>query len=253
MPIHDWTRVLAGTFHHFHSAWITHLAEPLNGGILPGGYYALAEQHAGLLIPDILTFRHTDTAVGEAPPGGGAVAVAEAPPRVSRRLVATPEAVYRRLRRTLAIRAARGHHLVAILEIVSPANKDRPASVEALTEKIASALRCGCHVLLVDLLPPGRHDPQGIHGPVWEGYGSLADDPATDDKPYTLASYVAEPFTEAFVEPLGLGDDLPEMPLFLQADSYVNVPLESTYRAAHRGLPSYVREILDGQREPERG
>ena len=32
MPVHDWTRVQAGTFHHFHCAWITHLAEALNGG-----------------------------------------------------------------------------------------------------------------------------------------------------------------------------------------------------------------------------
>ncbi len=31
MPIHDWARVDAGTFHGFHTAWITHLSEALNG------------------------------------------------------------------------------------------------------------------------------------------------------------------------------------------------------------------------------
>jgi hypothetical protein len=34
MPIHDWTRVDAGTFHDFHQAWITHLKETLNDGVL---------------------------------------------------------------------------------------------------------------------------------------------------------------------------------------------------------------------------
>ena len=29
MPIHDWTRVDAGTFHAFHTAWVTHLSEML--------------------------------------------------------------------------------------------------------------------------------------------------------------------------------------------------------------------------------
>jgi len=46
MPIHDWTRVSAGTFHDFHNAWITELRNALNGGLLPRGFYAQGEQHA---------------------------------------------------------------------------------------------------------------------------------------------------------------------------------------------------------------
>jgi hypothetical protein len=60
MPVHDWTRVTAGTFHAFHNAWITHLQEALNGRILPNGYYALGEQRSGDIGPDILTL-HADT------------------------------------------------------------------------------------------------------------------------------------------------------------------------------------------------
>jgi len=45
MVLHDWTRVDAGTFHGFHTAWLTHLSESLNGGLLPKGYYSLPEQH----------------------------------------------------------------------------------------------------------------------------------------------------------------------------------------------------------------
>ena len=47
MPMHDWNLVDAGTFHAFHLAWIGELQKSLNGGGLPKGYYALAEQYAG--------------------------------------------------------------------------------------------------------------------------------------------------------------------------------------------------------------
>ena len=30
MPAHDWTRVEAGLFHHFHQAWIGQIAQILN-------------------------------------------------------------------------------------------------------------------------------------------------------------------------------------------------------------------------------
>jgi hypothetical protein len=244
--------VQVASFHHFHCAWITHLAEALNGGILPGGFYALAEQHAGRLIPDVLTLRLPEP-LPDAPGDGGGLAVAEAPPRVKRRLVASPDASYRLLRRTLTIRHTSGNRIVALVEIVSPANKDRDSSVEELVGKVDSALRAGCHVLLVDLFPPGRHDPRGIHGAVWERYGSAPDESEEipGATPMTIASYVARPLAEAYVEYLAVGEELPEMPLFLQVDAYVNVPLEPTYTTAHRGLPLYLREVLDGRRAPE--
>ena len=33
MPLHDWARVSAGTYHDFHNSWITHLKEALNAGL----------------------------------------------------------------------------------------------------------------------------------------------------------------------------------------------------------------------------
>src|SRR4051812_10625443 len=54
MPVHDWTRVGAGIFHDFHTAWITEIRNGLNHGLLPQWYYALTEQHAGRFIPDVL-------------------------------------------------------------------------------------------------------------------------------------------------------------------------------------------------------
>src|SRR5687768_9541633 len=110
MPIHDWTRVKAGTFHHFHTTWIAHLAEALNSGVLPRDYYALAEQSTGQVGPDVLTLQATETdepPPDEDPSREGTVAVAEAPPRV--RFTAEVEAgAYARKRRRLVIRYSGG-------------------------------------------------------------------------------------------------------------------------------------------------
>src|SRR4051794_4282126 len=91
MPVHDWARVEAGIFHHFHSAWITELARALNAGLLPPDHYALGEQVAGGLGPDVLALR-APLAEGNGPSGDvqGTVAVAVAPPKV--RLTARAEA-----------------------------------------------------------------------------------------------------------------------------------------------------------------
>jgi hypothetical protein len=64
MPVHEWTRVTAGTFHDFHNAWITELRNVLNGGLLPEGYYALGEQRSGDVSPDVVTL-HAETAPPE--------------------------------------------------------------------------------------------------------------------------------------------------------------------------------------------
>ena len=55
MAVHDWTRVEAGIFHAFHVGWIAELSRAMNRGLLPTGYYALPEQLAGRLGPDVLT------------------------------------------------------------------------------------------------------------------------------------------------------------------------------------------------------
>ena len=89
MPVHDWTRVDAGLFHSFHTTWIVQINTALNSGLLPEGYYALAEQHASETIADVLTLRAA-RAGHDQPPGGtnGGTLVADAPPRVRHRQTA---------------------------------------------------------------------------------------------------------------------------------------------------------------------
>jgi hypothetical protein len=43
-----------------------------------------------------------------------------------------------------------------------------------------------------------------------------------------------------------LGAVLPDMPLFLQDDWYVNVPLEATYQEAYATVPGRWREVIEG-------
>jgi hypothetical protein len=68
MPVHDWTRVDAGIFHHFHHDWITEITRALNRGVLPDPFYALAEQYAGGFGPDVLTLQDGREASSETIP-----------------------------------------------------------------------------------------------------------------------------------------------------------------------------------------
>ncbi len=78
MPIHDWARVDAGIFHHFHHRWISAVSDALNGGLLPPDYYALAEQIAGGLGPDVITLQQPTNGAPPAPEPQGGIALATA-------------------------------------------------------------------------------------------------------------------------------------------------------------------------------
>jgi hypothetical protein len=249
MPVHDWTLVEAGIFHDFHTAWVPEIRTVLNDGLLPPGYYALAEQHAGRPITDILTLHVSPpplTPPLPLPPDTGGIAVADAPPQVRRRQTIEPAALARR--RSIAIRHVSGHRLVALIEIVSPANKDRAQHVEDFAAKIVDALDVGVHVLIIDLFPPGPHDPQGMHGVIHQRL-TLSEEPydLSTDEPLTLVSYASGFKVEICLNHLAVGAVLPEMPVFLRPDRYVNVPLETTYHAAYRGMPAFWKDFLEGR------
>jgi hypothetical protein len=159
--------------------------------------------------------------------------------------VGVPDTLARR--RSLAIRHVSGHRLIALLEIVSPANKDRARHIEDFAAQAVSALDVGVHLLVVDLFPPGRHDPYGIHGVILQRL-EQSDEPydLPAEEPLTLAAYAAGPQVDVYLEHLAVGAALPDMPLFLRPDRYISVPLESTYQAAYRGMPAFWREVLEG-------
>src|SRR4051812_28028096 len=109
MPIHDWTRVTAGTWHAFHLSWIAEIQLAPNGGLLPQDYYAQAEQIAGPLGPDVLTLQEVDPFPNglATPSSSGGIAVVTAPPKA--RLTCEAETNdYVLKRRTLVIRHTSG-------------------------------------------------------------------------------------------------------------------------------------------------
>jgi len=246
VPIHDWTKVNAGTFHHFHQSWIQEMARVLNSGQLPQGFYAMSEQITGGWGPDVLTLEapqdEDDPEIEGLSQGIGGTAVAERPPRVSFHIKAEID-MYAGKASRLTIRHSSNDRVVAVIESVSPGNKSSAYAVAKLVEKNADLLDAGVHLLIVDLFPPGAFDPEGLHEAIWQN-SSPDHLPFNPAKPLTLVSYVAE-VREAYVEPTAVGQALIDMPLFLDPRRYVSVPLEMTYKAAWDLVPAVWRKRIE--------
>jgi hypothetical protein len=246
--MHDWTRVAAGIFHDFHHAWIEEIKRALNAGLLPDDYYALAEQYAGGFGPDVLTLESAEEARDDGkspakPAGIGNGGLLVAPPKVA--LTAeTDLEFYRRKQKAVVVRHVSGDRIVAMVEIVSAGNKASRHALRSFVAKAMELLNRGIHLLIVDPFPPGRRDPQGLHGAIW---GELTDQeyigPA--GKPLTLAAYAAHPSVRAYVVRLAVGDRLTDMPLFLEAEAHVDVPLEATYSRAFAAVPRRWQHALE--------
>jgi hypothetical protein len=240
VPIHDWTRVRPNRFHHFHQTWTTTLAAALNRGGLPPGYFALAEQHAGGPEPDVLTLELTPPAAGSGAPAGLAV---EAVPPKARFVTRSEAAGYARKANRVTVRHPDGV-VIAVIEIVSPGNKDSRHAIRQFARKAVEFLHAGVHLLIVDLFPPGPRDPEGIHKVIWD---RIRDEPFTlpADRRLTAAAYSAGAEVVAYVEALAVGDPLPDMPIFLTPDRYVPCPLEATYQATWDVFPAVLKGPLE--------
>jgi Protein of unknown function (DUF4058) len=115
--------------------------------------------------------------------------------------------------------------LIAVIEILSPGNKDNTNGLKAFIRKAGKLLRRGVHLLVVDLFPPSVRDPDGIHKSIWDQFKEEPFE-RPPDKPLTLAAYAAGPEKVAYVENVAFGDPLPDMPIFLTPEHYVWCPLE---------------------------
>jgi hypothetical protein len=212
MSVHDWTRVDAGIFHAFHHGWITETARELNRLLPRGQYYALPQNVLGTVRPS--------------------------------NFVKDVPKWYANKKKSVAVHHVSDHRVVAVLEIVSSGNKDSRGSMRSFVNKAQDLLSAGIHLDILDLYPPTPRDPEGIHPVIWgeDDTGNYTFDPA---HPLTCAAYVGGADAQAFVEPVAVGDVLPNLPLFLLSDVYVNVPLEATYLAAFEALPAFLCDELN--------
>src|SRR5262249_18744716 len=108
----------------------------------------------------------------------------------------------------------------------------------------AELLDMRVHLLILDLLPPGKRDPQGIHGAMWDDITGQ-EYTLPPGKPLTLAAYESGLIVHSYVIHVAVGDTLPEMPLFLEPGAHIVVPLESLYQAAFDAVPRRWRRVLE--------
>jgi hypothetical protein len=242
MPVHDWSRAPAGLFHHFHQQWAGSICNALNAGRMPKGYYALLEQRAAGLIPDVIALER-EPASSEFPDRSTGIALAEAPPKTRFTSEASDLEAYAAKADRIAVYSPFGD-VVAIIELVSPGNKNSRHAIRSFVDKTLEFLSQGINVLIIDLFPPGRRDPQGIHKVIWDELQEEEAFELPSDKPLTMVAYSAGIPKKAFVEPVAVGDTLRDMPVFLDAATYILAPLESTYLATWETCPEQLRELI---------
>ena len=130
MPLLDHFRPPLSEYRHwhsFHNSWATAISSQLNA-LLPDGYFAEANVQFGIEI---------DVAAFDAPPPPAASYPVEYPESL------VEVRVFGRLG---------GPELAGAVELVSPANKDRPAHRVALANKCAAYLQAGVGLALVDVV-----------------------------------------------------------------------------------------------------
>jgi hypothetical protein len=243
MPIHNWARVPAGLFHHFHQHWAVFICDAMNAGRLPSGFYALVEQPTAGVTPDVITLeRGPESKVRRARPGG--IAVAEAPPKTRFVSQASDEDVLAARADRIAIFNPLGE-VVSIIELVSPGNKNSRHALRSFVEKTLDFLRQGIHILIVDLFPPSTRDPQGIHKVIWD---EVQEEPfeLPPGQPLTLVAYSAGVPKRAYIQPVAVADALPDMPVFLDSGTYIFAPLEASYLTTWETCPEPMRELIAG-------
>jgi hypothetical protein len=244
MPMHDWKRAPATIYHHFHQRWTVSICDTLNAGLLPSGYSALVEQFSSGLYPDVLAVPRRN------PKSSGSALRTTALEAPRTRMTVRPrEGRFHERANRVVVR----HHLgevVCAIEVVSPGNKAGRIAVQEFVAKAVDFLRRGINLVVVDPFPPGPQDPQTLHRLIWDEFDEGVPFELPAGEPLLLASYrAAAPLVEftpeAFIEPLRVGAELPDLPVWLDTDLYVSLPLERTYRAAWDVCPPDFRHLVE--------
>jgi hypothetical protein len=241
MPMHDWTRVNAGEYHDFHGSWLYTLRDALNDGLLPADYYAAADQRlSGELTvgPDLLALRPP---AGRPPAERHGVALAEPATALSAAVERRPRVGQRRL----AVRHVSGDDIVAVVELVSPGNKESAREFRRFIGKLTDVLEVRLHLAVIDPFPPTARDPDGVHAAVWKRLRGKPPFRLPADRPLCATGYRSDvDGVKAYIQPFAAGGPVPPVPLYLAPDLYVTLPLEETYQTAFAKVPARWRERL---------
>lgn len=241
MPLRDHFRPPVSkraSWEGLHGQWPAMIVQQLNS-VLPGGYMAEPRVHLGPYFEiDVTAFERTPTNTLTASAGerGGVATVAWSATQPMLDVEADWPDQYEY--EVLVFDQERERRLVAAVELVSPANKDRPESRRALVTKCAALLRQGVGIALVDLVTVRRFN---LYSELLEWIGQH--DPALGDEPppvYAAALRFQKPAQRTRLQtwsyPLVVGQPLPTLPLWLSADRSVPLDLEASYEDTCRLL-----------------
>ncbi len=217
----------------FHGSWPSEIVKALNRK-LPPRYLAEPRVHLGASMEiDVSAYDQdepTDVAAVGADEGEGGVATAVwAPPRPTFAVAADlPDQYAYEVR---VFDAWRDRRLVAAVEIVSPANKDRPENRRAFVTKCAALLQQRVSVAIVNLVTTRQFN---LYGDLLELIGQA--DPALAPEPPPLYAAACRWkrldeawHFESWMHPLALGQPLPTLPLWLSDEFAVPLELEASY------------------------
>jgi hypothetical protein len=215
----------------FRTTWAACLADVLNRDVLPPGYVALEQVHAGAAIEiDVAT--SADPGAGRTN-GGGAATV----PRTVWTPAAAPvvlPAVFPPGCTVEILTTEGGRSLVAAIELVSPGNKDRAGKRRLFAAKCATYLSRGVGLIVVDVVTSRQGN---LHNELLEllGLDAALQMPAQQSLygvGYRPLQVDGDGRIETWPVPLAVGQPLPALPLSLEAERCVPVDLEVAYREA---------------------
>lgn len=202
-------------WHAFHNSWATYISSQLNS-VLPEGYFAEANVQYNIEI-DVATFEETGPAAakpGWTPP----LPQASHPLELSGAVVEV--GIFSR---------SGGPQLAGAVELVSPANKDRPAHREAFLSKCATYLQAGVGLVLVDVVTERTADfhRELLHRLALPDPGQ---GPALFGSAYRPVTREGASVLDIWLERLDVGQTLPTLPLWLRGGICLPVELEATYQ-----------------------
>jgi len=236
MPLLDHFHPPVLTYHHwesFHAIWAGAMMERLNQ-MLPSRYLAEIHVHLGNRVEaDVAEFERDSPREEVVNGPGGGVAVAPwAPPVATQVLPAVfPDDI------EVLVRDTRDdYRLVAVVELVSPGNKDRPESRQAFAAKVAAYLQRGVGLLVVDIVTSRQAN---MHNELVRLLGHdaaflMAEEATLYAVAYRPVRRQEKNQIDVWPMAFAVGAPLPLAPLGLRGNGCVPVDLEVTYTLARQ-------------------